>query len=236
MRQTGQRITQVTVQELFPGLQTQLTHQVYGTAMVQSGTFRFQAMPDTSYMSKFVQRSVTGMPEPYTLSEDVPRALVGETLKNWTFRTFEAVSLAPLSEPVSLEVKMDGTILHGEIKNNTNAEISNAFFVYDSKNSTRPMSLPPGSTRRFSLPINDSTTLPFTEVHLRNLLNLYNLSYANPHFLVGEMKTRGEFLINGKSRQTDCLKYIAIFAQIQDGEPGKEWNTEKVMRKVLNAE
>lgn len=236
MRQTGQRITQVAVQELFPGLQTQLTHQIYGTAMVQSGTFRFQAMPDTSYMSKFVQRSVTGMPEPYTLSEDVPRSLVGETLKNWTFRTFEAVSLTPLSEPVSLEVRMDGSVLHGEIKNNTKAEISNAFFVYDSKNSTRPMSIAPGGAQQFSLTINDSSTLPFTEVHLRNLLNLYSLSYSNPHFVVGQMKTNGEFWINGKSRQTDCLKYIAIFVQIQNGEPGKEWTTEKGMRKILNAE
>ncbi len=234
VRQTDQRITQIAVMELYPGLNAQLTHQVYGTAMIQSGTFRFQAMPGSSYMSKFVQRSVTGIPEPYTLSEDAPFALIGENLKNWTFRTFDAVSLEPISEPISVSIKINCNQLTGEVRNESQKEITGAFFVYDSKNSVRLEKINPRSSQTFSLTLNDSSVVPFTEVHLRNLLNLYNLSYSNPHFLFGESRDHGEFLVNGKSQRTDLLKYMAVFVQTEEGVPGKLWGSEEGIRKLLS--
>lgn len=234
VRQTDQRITQIAVMELYPGLNAQLTHQVYGTALVQSGTFRFQAMPGNSYMSKFVQRSVTGIPEPYTLSEDAPLALIGENLKNWTFRTFDAVSLDTITEPITVYIKINGNRLTGEVRNDSHSEITGAFFVYDSKNSVSLEKINPRSSRTFSLLLNDSSVVPFTEVHLRNLINLYNLSYSNPHFLFGEARTHGEFLINGKSQRTDLLKYVAVFVQTGEGVPGKLWGSEEGIRKLLS--
>lgn len=234
IRQRDQRITQIAVVELYPGLKIQFAHQLYGTAMVQSGTFRFQAIPDDSYMSKFVQRSVTGTPEPYTLSEDVPRALIGEDLKNWTFRTFDAVSMAPLTEPLSVSVKIDGNQLIGRVKNSSSKEITQAFFVYDSKNAISIGNIAPESSKDFSLTLNDSTVVPFTEIHLRNLLNLYSVSYASPHFLFCEIHDRGEFLISGKGHTTDLLKYVAIFVQTEEGESGKIWGSEKGVRKLMS--
>jgi hypothetical protein len=127
---------------------------------------------------------------------------------------------------------MDGNSLAGEVQNLSKEEITGAFFMYNTKNSVRIGNLPAGSTRSFSLKLNDSSMVPFTEVHLRNLLNLYNLSYSNPHFLFGEIRSKGQFLINGKSQETDCLKYVAVFVQIANGEPGTEWSTEKGMRKI----
>jgi hypothetical protein len=234
IRQRDQRITQVAVVEIYPGLKTQFAHQVYGTAMVQSGTFRFQAIPDDSYMSKFVQRSVSGTPEPYILSEDVPRALIGEDLKNWTFRTFDAVSLAPLSEPLSISIKINGNQLMGTVKNGTSKEIVQAFFVYDSRNAVSLGNIAPQASKNFSLILNDSSVVPFTEVHLRNLLNLYSLSYSNPHFLFCEIRDRGEFLVSGKGQGTDLLKYVAVFVQTEEGESGKIWGSEKGVRKLMS--
>lgn len=235
VRQTGQRITQVAVIEIFPQLETQFSHQIYGTAMVQSGTFRFQAVPENSYMSKFALATVTGTPEPYTLVEDIPRGLVGEGLKNWTFRTFEAVGMAPVAEQVTVAVHIDGNVLTGKVVNDSSQEMERAFFVYDSKNSVMLGNIAPRNTRNFTLALSNSTTIPFTEIHLRNLLNLYNLSYSNPHFLFGEVHTRGEFLINGNSRGTECLKYVAVFVQTEEGEPGNIWMSEKGIRKMMNS-
>ena len=218
------RITQAVVQEVFPPLNAQTIYQVYGMAAGNSGTFEFQAIPENSFLRKFAIQSFTYQPEPYQFSEDLPRKLVGETLKNWTFRTFDAVSFGPSSMEIDIRIQVRGEELRGQVTNSGAQPLQESFFMYDNKNAVPLGLIPSGSSRSFTLRLNNSSAVPFAEPQLRDLLDLGNLSYSNPHFFFGRIdEAGGELIINGKSRPTVCTKYIAVYVETKEAGPIHGW-------------
>lgn len=209
---SNDRINQIAVIELFPKLNHQITFQVYGMTMSATGTFDFEAVPPNSYLRKFAMESMNYQPEPFTLSEDLPHALLGETMKNWTFRTFESVSLDATSIPLTVSVRPDGDVLTGTIRNASTLSFTKAFFYYDSRNSIDLGEVSAGSTRSFSLKLDSKAPIFVTEPQLRDLLDLYSVSYASPHFFFGETApAQGKLVINGQTRQTTLNRYVAAY-------------------------
>jgi len=228
------RITQAVVEEVFPLLQTQTTYQVYGMAAGNSGTFEFQAVPENSFLRKFAFESFTYQPEPYQFSEDLPRKLVGETLKNWTFRTFDGIASGPPSTEIDVRIEVHGDQIRGQVTNLNDQPLQESFFLYDMRNAVSLGLIPAGASRSFSLRLNSSSAVPFAEPQLRDLLDLYNLSYANPHFFFARIdNSKGELVINGTTRSTVCTKYIAVYVETKDAGPVHGWTPalgEGVMR------
>lgn len=218
------RITQAVVQEIFPQLHTQTTYQVYGMAAVNSGTFEFQAIPENSFLRKFAFEAFTYQPEPYQFSEDLPRKLVGETLKNWTFRTFDGIASGPPSIEIDVRIQAQGDEIRGQVTNLSDQPLQESFFLYDMRNAVQLGLIPADATRSFSLRLNSSSAVPFSEPQLRDLLDLYSLSYADPHFFFGRIdNTKGEIVINGTKRPTVCTKYIAVYVETKDAGPVHGW-------------
>lgn len=220
------KITQVAVNEVYPGLNQQITYQVYGTAMDQSGTFDFQAVPENSYLRKFVQSAITYQPEPYTVSEDLPRTLLGETLKNWTFRTFDAISSEPVQIKVHVKTELQGAQLKATVQNGMDSTLSDAMFIYDSKNAIALPQIAQNSNYSFVLPLTNTSTIPYAERQLKDLLDLYTPSYSQPHFFFAKVtNATGEITINGEKKGTACTRYIAVFIQVEGAGPTNNWTS-----------
>ena len=223
-RNTDQRIRHVQVLDAFPSLGMQYRYQAFGTALSESGKFTYQAVPENSFMTKAALQAFTYLPEPFTLSEDLPHCIVGENVKTWTYRTFDAVSAEPLALPVAVTAEIDGGKLTGTVTNSGQTAITNSFFVYDSKNSAPIGRLNAGGTLPFSLELNNTSPPPFAESHLRGLLDLHGLSLTNAHFFFGEILDEpGAIAINGQDRPTDCLQYIAVYINLRQRGPSNAW-------------
>jgi hypothetical protein len=206
------KINQIAVVELFPELNHQVSYQIYGMTMSATGTFDFEAVPSNSYLRKFAMESMTYQPEPFTLSEDLPHALLGETMKNWTFRTFESIGTDATSIPLTVSIRLDGDVLVGTIRNASALTFSKAFFYYDSRNSIDLGQVAAGSTRSFSFTLDSKAPVFVTEPQLRDLLDLYSISYASPHFFLGETAPgQGKLVINGQTHQTALNSYVAAY-------------------------
>lgn len=207
------KITQVAVVELYPALNQQITYQAYGTAISESGTFNFQAVPDNSYLRKFAQQAITYQPEPYTLSEDLPRTLVGENLKTWSFRTFDALSSQDIALPVEVRVRIVGDTVEGTVLNGTREPILESMFIYDSRNVAQLGVIEAGEKRSFRIALSHAVPpAGYPQAQVADLLDLYNPSYAAPHFFFGKQENlNGEISINGKSRKTQCTRFVSVF-------------------------
>ncbi len=216
------KITQVAIMEAFPDLKNQITYQVYGSAVSDSGTFDFQAVPENSFISKSIRPGARFAVEPFVFSEDYPHTLSGESLKSFSFRSFDAISdQAESSHGIQVSTRIDGERLYGTVRNNGPYNFKDAFFFYSRLNSATFGSLEKGETRKFEIQLNNRSTLPFSEPHLRTLLNLDGHSHSYPHFFFGETnKTKGILRIDGKDRSTDCTRYIAVYVSVSgSGEP-----------------
>ncbi len=221
---TQKRITQHGVIEVYPAVSKQIVYQVFGLATNESGTFRFAPPQQNSYLRKFMMQSFNYLPEPYILSEDLPHQLLGERLKDWTFRTFDAVSEESISVPVQLTLSVHDTSLSGNVSNHTGYKILESFIYYDSKNAFALGTLQPGQSRHFSLTLDNSSPVPFSIPQLNDLLNLNNLSYANPHFFFGQIEDQaGTLIINGQNRKTNLTQYLAAFIETKDAGPVHGW-------------
>lgn len=217
-RQAGRgKITNVGVIEVFPGLKQQTVYQVYGAVMSESGTFDFQSSSESSYLRKTAFQSFNYQPEPFVLSEDLPRQLLGESMKRWTFRSFDAFDLQTVYLNLNLKFSLNSKEVHGEILNGTNYDIEESFFLYDSRNAAALGTVKAGSTKSFSFPLKSDRYPPFAERHLRDLLHLYSSSFSNPHFFFGEIRdAKGELIVNGRGRKTESTIYIAVYADSAD--------------------
>lgn len=217
-RQTGRgKITNVGIIEVFPRLKQQTVYQVYGAVMSESGTFDFQSSSESSYLRKTAIQSFNYQPEPFVLSEDLPRQLIGESMKRWTFRSFDAFDLQTASLNFDVKFHVDSKEVRGEIVNASNYDIQESFFLYDSRNSASLGTVKAGSTRSFTLPLKSDRYPPFAEKHLRDLLHLYAASFSNPHFFFGEIHdAKGELIVNGRGRKTESTIYIAVYADSPD--------------------
>ena len=226
-RSTDQKMRHVQVVDAFPALGLQYRYQGIGTALSESGKFTFQAVPENSFMTKAAQQTFTPLPEPFTLSEDLPHGIIGENIKTWTYRTFDAISTEPLTLPVEVSVRIDGTKLYGKVTNSGQAAITNAFFVYDSKNTASIPRLEPGASASFEVELNNSSPPPFAETHLRGLLDLRGLALTSAHFFFGEIHDApGQIVVNGRNRATDCLQYIAVYVNLHGPGPYNTWAPE----------
>ena len=218
------KITQVAVVEGFPALGNQITYQVYGSAVSESGTFDFQAVPENSYITKAVRQTMSYQMEPYVLSEDYPHTLSGESLRTWTFRTFDAISAQPESHGIQVSAQIDGNTLYGTIRNNGSHTFNEAFFLYNRLNSATLGPIERGESRKFQIELNDRSAIPMAEPHLRALLDLGSVSHSRPHFFFGEIqKASGTLKINGKERNTDCTKYVAVYVSVAEKGPPSTW-------------
>jgi hypothetical protein len=217
-RQAGKgKITNVGVIEIFPELQQQTIYQVYGTVMSESGTFDFQAGSESSYLRKTAIQSFNYQSEPFVLSEDLPRRLVGETMKRWTFRSFDAFDLQPRNVDLDVKFEIKSGILQGTVVNGTSHEIEDSFFMYDSRNSAALGTLKAKSSKSFTISLKSDSYPPFAEKHLRDLLHLYSASYSNPHFFLGVIEdTGGELVVNGQGRKTESTVYVVVYADSPD--------------------
>lgn len=210
------RINQISVIELFPSLDHQVTTQVYGMAVSATGTFDFEAAPPDSYLRKFALQSMTYQPEPFTLSEDLPHTLLGEKMKNWTFRSFEATGIDSISVPLTISLRIDGDVLAGTLHNASTLAFSKAYFYYDSRNSIDLGPVPAGSKRTFSIRLNSGAPV-VTELQLRDMLDLYSLSYSSPHFFFGEAEpAKGKLVINGHPRETQLVRFVAAYVDSEE--------------------
>jgi hypothetical protein len=212
-RQSGNgRITHVAVVEAFPELNQQTTYEVYGAVMSESGTFDFQSNSESSYLRKTVIQSYNYQPEPFVLSEDLPRRLVGESLKRWSFRAFDVYDAQPCSVQVDVNFSIRSDGLTGRIVNRSDYDIEESFFLYDSLNAANLGTLKSKSERSFTLGLKNDRYPPIAEKMLRDLLHLYSASYSNPHFYFGKVRTfPRELVINGKERKSESTVYIAIY-------------------------
>ncbi len=217
-RQAGRgKITNVGVIEVFPALQQQIVYQIYGAVMSESGTFDFQSNSETSYLRKTAVQTFNYQAEPFVLSEDLPRRLVGETMKRWTFRSFDAFDSQPVSLNVDVKFTMQPGKLQGKVVNASPYVLNNSFFMYDSRNSAALGTIKAGETRTFTILLKSDRYPPFAEKHLRDLLQLYAASFSNPHFLLGEIHDKeGELIVNGLARKTDSTVYVAVYADSPD--------------------
>jgi anthranilate phosphoribosyltransferase len=61
------------------------------------------------------------------------------------------------------------------------------------------------------------TNPAFAEYQLKDLLNLYCASYADPHFFFGTVsEPRGQILINGKAHGTARRQYLAVYNEVEE--------------------
>jgi hypothetical protein len=218
------KITQVAVVEGFPALGNQVTYQVYGSAVSESGTFDFQAVPENSYITKAVRQTMTFQLEPFVLSEDYPHTLSGESLRTWTFRTFDAISAQPESHGVQISARIDGNTLYGVVRNNGSYSFNESFFLYNRLNSATLGPIERGETRKFQIELNNRSSMPMAEPHLRTLLDLGGVSHSRPHFFFGETQNAsGSLKINGKERKTDCTRYVAVYVSVAEKGPASTW-------------
>jgi len=219
------KITQIAVIESFPELRSQTTYQVYGSAFSESGEFDFQAVPENSYLTKAVRQTVTFQFEPFVLIEDLPHTLSGESMKTWTFRTFDAISSQPESTGVQVNAQIDGTKLYGSVRNTGRYVLRDCFFLYDRLNSAKMQVIEPGETRKFEIELNNRSSMPMAEPHLRQLLDLSRPSHTRPHFFLGQVQDEdGEIKINGKSKKTDCTRYVTVYVPVIEKGPANAWS------------
>jgi|GEM_PF-3371911 len=224
-RQSGKgRITHVAVLEAFPDIDQQTTYETFGAVMSESGTFDFQSQSESSYLRKTAISAYNYQPEPFLFSEDLPHRLVGETMKRWTFRAFDAYDTQPLSLPIDVKFSVGPDGLRGRIINRGDRDIEESFFLYDSLNAANLGTLKSKSDRTFTLSLKNDHYPPVTEKHLRDLLHLYAASYANPHFFFGKIRNyRGELVINGKNHQASSTAYVAVYADSPDAVVLNPW-------------
>lgn len=216
------RITNVIVREIFPESNSRQTFQVYGTVLSQAGTYDIHAVPENSFLRKNSFQNFQYVPEPYVLEEDLPRQITGEKIKNWTFKTFDAISVENGPYPITVTAHIVDNELTGVVQNNSPDELTDSFFFYDFLNSVTLGSIPPESSRNFSVPLKGLGAAPFAEQHLRDLLHLYSVSYSDPHLFFGQVSgTQSELFINGKSRKTYSTQYIGVYVNIRDAGPLK---------------
>ncbi len=220
------KITQIAVIEAFPELHTETTYQIYGSAFSESGDFDFQAVPENSYLTKAVRQtySYNYQFEPFVLIEDLPHKLTGESMKTWTFRTFDAISSQVESTGVQVSAQIDGTKLYGSVRNNGRYALRECFFMYDRLNSAKLQLIEAGETQKFEIELDNRSTIPMAEPHLRSLLDLSKPSHTRPHFFLGQVQDEeGEIRINGKSRKTDCTRYITVYVPVAEKGPANSW-------------
>ena len=224
-RQDGRgKITNVGVIEIFPELQQQTVYQVYGAVLSESGTFDFQSSSESSYLRKTAVQSFNYQSEPFVLSEDLPRRLVGETMKRWTFRAFDSFDLQRVSFQIDVTFSIQSGELHGMVKNDSSHNIEDSFFLYDSRNSTALGTLKAGSSKSFKIPLKSVSYPPFAEKHLRDLLHLYSASYSNPHFFLGVIKDHdSELIVNGRGKKTESRVYVVVYADSPDATVINPW-------------
>lgn len=223
-RTTDQRIRHVQVLEAFPELDMQQKYQCFGTALSDSGKFTYQALPENSFMTKSGRQPLTYLPEPFTLAEDLPHSIVGENVKTWTYRTFDAIGVESMKFPVELTAEFHNSTITGTVRNAGRSTLTNTMFVYDSKNSAPIGEIRSGSSKTFSIELNNLSPPPYSALDLQRLLDLRGLSLSNPHFLYGEMHDApGEVVINGKNRATDNLQYFGVFVNLHGTAPLNAW-------------
>jgi hypothetical protein len=219
------KITQIAVIESFPELRSQTTYQIYGSAFSESGDFDFQAVPENSYLTKAVRQTSTYQFEPFILVEDLPHTLTGESMKTWTFRTFDAISSQPESTGIQVNAQIDGTKLYGSVRNNGHSVLRDCFFLYDRLNSAKLQIIEPGQTRKFEIELNNRSSMPMAEPHLRTLLDLSRPSHTRPHFFMGQVQDEnGEIKINGKSKKTNCTRYVTVYVGVAEKGPANTWS------------
>ncbi|HET6266185.1 MAG TPA: hypothetical protein VFG11_00580, partial [Acidobacteriota bacterium] len=160
------------------------------------------------------------------LSEDLPHALVGETLKNWSFRAFESISTQSIPMPLRVDIVAEENRIRGVVRNETNLNLTKSFFFFNRLNVAPIGDIPAHGSREFSFTLTGKSSMPYTEVYLRDLLNLYSPSYSSPHFFYAETpETRGAISVNGKIRDTFLYQYLAVYVQIHALAAGSPWDT-----------
>jgi hypothetical protein len=224
-RQAGTgKITNVGVIEIFPALQQQTVYQIYGTVMAESGTFDFQTGSESSYLRKTAFQSFNNAPEPFVLSEDLPRRLLGESMKRWTFRAYDAFDSQRISLPIHVEIRVESDTVYGKVTNGTSYDIRESFFLYDSRNAASLGTVEAGSSKSFTVELQSRAYPPFAEKHLRDLLHLYAASYSNPHFFFGMVQDQnGEFVVNGRGRKVESTVYVAVYVDSPDATVVNPW-------------
>jgi hypothetical protein len=213
-RQSGKgKITNVRVVEVFPVIGNQVVYEVYGAVMTESGTFDFQAASESSYLRKTALQMFNYQSEPFMLSEDLPRSLIGEAMKRRTFRSFDAFDLQAAVIPVSVAFDVRNGQLNGKVMNSSNFDLEDCFFMYDSRNALQLGAISAGRITNFSLPLKSDHYPPFAERQLRDLLQLYAASYSNPHFFFGTIRdSENQLVVNGRKRKTESKTYLAVYA------------------------
>lgn len=221
---TGDNITQETVLEIFPELGEQTLYQTYAIVLAGTGVFDLQAYPDNSYLTRPVRHAYNYQIEPFVLSEDIPFTLEQVRNKSYTFRTFDAISSQPASFPIQVRASIQDQELHGSVSNAGTDSLFDSFFFYDNKNAISLGTIGPGAKRNFTLKLSNVSYPPFAEHHLRDLLDLYNLSHADAHFFLGNIPdARGVIRINQKQMNTVSNQYVAVYVQVEGQGPENKW-------------
>ena len=169
-RTADQRIRQVQVLEVFPDLSLQHRYQCFGTALSESGTFSYQAVPENSFMIKSARQTFNPLPEPFTLTEDLPHSIVGEDVKTWTYRMFDAIKRRNIKFPVQLEAEFHRNRI--TVPSNQVRQRYEPSFVYDSKNSASLGTIDGHSSKSFSLELNNLSAPPYSLPDVPRLLDL----------------------------------------------------------------
>lgn len=223
---TNDNITQDTVLEIFPDLGEQTLYQTYAIVLAGTGIFDLQAYPDNSYLTRPVRRAYNYQIEPFVLSEDLPFTLEQVRNKSYTFRTFDAISSQPASFPIQVRTTIQDQELQGSVSNASTYSIHDSFFFYDKKNAVSLGTIGPGAKRNFTLKLSNISYPPFAENHLRDLLDLYNLSHADAHFFLGNIPdARGVIRINQKRINTVSNQYVAVYVHVEGRGPENKWGT-----------
>lgn len=218
---TDDNITQDSVLEIFPELGQETLYQTYAIVLAGTGIFDLQAYPDNSYLTRPVRRGFNYQTESFILSEDLPFTLEQVRNKSYTFRTFDAISSQPASFPIQVRATVQDRELKGSVSNNSTYSIRDSFFFYNKKNTVSLGTVGPGAKRDFTLKLTNVSYPPFAENHLRDLLDLYNLSHANAHFFLGNIPDgKGVIRINQKRINTVSNQYVAVYVQVEGRGPG----------------
>jgi len=197
--------------------------------MTESGVFNFQASSESSYLRKTAMQMFNYQSEPFVLSEDLPRSLIGETMKRRTFRSFDAFDLQTKTLPVNVTFDVRDGQLTGRIINSSTFAIEESFFLYDSRNALELGTIAAGQIRTFTFPLKSDHYPPFAERHLRDLLHLYSASYSNPHFFLGTIQdTNIGLIVNGQKRKTVSKTYIAVYAESPNATVINPWTITQV--------